>query len=154
MFRPLVPLAALWVALLVAPVLAATGSTAADATDPRANAITQLINNYIDCFNARDVDGILDMYAPDARITKKTFWRTEWLTLDEYRAHLTEKMRGYAEKGTTITGYEITELDIHGAAADLGLKLKVKQGIFSVRESGTMQIVKRDGAWKITEDTF
>lgn len=130
-------------------------STSAQSTH---QVVDDMISRYVAMFNARDVEGILAMYGEDAKISQKTgLFSSKWIGLDEYRPHLVEKMAGYAEKGTTITGYEIKDvaLDQSQSVAKVKLTIQVRQGIFHVPRSGRMDMRKAgEDAWVIVYDDF
>ena len=121
----------------------------AKTTDP---GIRNLIEGYVAKFNARDVDGIMALYTPQAKIKETSSGNTLYIDPQEYRPKLREKMEGYERKGTTITGFDIQKLKVAGSSAAITVKLKVKQGIFRVTREGAFELAKADGGWKITKD--
>lgn len=116
------------------------------------NAFKALAQAYVEAFNARDVSAMLKLYDPKARISKETDDGTIYISVDQYRRQLAEKMRGYADKGTRIVGHEIKSYKLKGDHAELVILVKVEQSIFTVRRTGAFELTRGESGWKIIKD--
>ena len=150
--------AALFATVIISLAMGSLASPQEPEPQATEQAVQTLVERYLAFFNARDVEGMLSMYSPEARISQKVgLFSTKWLNPEEYRPHLAKKMSKYQEKGTTITGYTIERLDLNSddTQARLDLDIKVKQGVFHVTESGRMDLRRHDdGTWRIVYDDF
>ena len=114
--------------------------------------IVQLVEEYIDSFNSYDADGMLELYGQDARISKGRASKLVWLNKEEYRGDLTKKLDKYRKRRVKIVSYELLKLDIEGDTARIELAVRAKQGIFSVKRKGRLELNRNSDEWEIAVD--
>lgn len=114
--------------------------------------IAGMVQYYVTCFNKRDVAGILDLYAPDARISESGLFSKKWLSVEEYAPKLRDKLANYDQRRAFIVDWDIEELDVNGDSADLSIEVRAKQGPFSARKRGDFELAKSAEGWKIVVD--
>lgn len=117
-------------------------------------AVGGLISRYIECFNARDADCILDMYADHGRIKVEELTGEEWVGVEGYAARLRKKLEGYEERGAYITSHAIEELRMSGRRADIVVSVTAERSVFSEAVSGAFGLVKTSQGWLIVRDEF
>ncbi len=113
-----------------------------------------LVSRYVDCFNARNAECILDLYANRARIKKEDLFDDEWVGVDRYAAKLQQKLDEYEERGARITRYDIEDLRMRERRADLVVSVTAEQGVFSKDFSGSFRLAQTSQGWRIICDEF
>lgn len=150
MFRRPTSLAAIAALAILAALTALPLPARAAQEDHRT--IASMVEQYVTCFNSRDVAGILKMYAPDARISESGMFSKKWLSLEEYAPKLRDKLAKYDQRRAFIVDWDIKGLDVEGDSADLDIEVRAKQGLFSARKHGSFELAKSDEGWKIVVD--
>ncbi len=150
MFRRPTSLAAIAALAILAALMALPHPVRAAQEDHRA--IAGLVQRFVTCFNSRDVNGILDMYAPDARISESGVFSKKWLSVEEYAPKLRDKLDKYDQRRAYIVDWSIKDLDVNGDSADLDIEVRAKQGPFSARKNGSFGLAKSGQGWKIVVD--
>jgi ketosteroid isomerase-like protein len=117
-------------------------------------AISSLISRYIECFNARDAECILDLYADHARIKVDELTGDEWVGVDRYAGRLRKKLDDYEQRGARITSHDIEELRMSDRRADIVISVTAEQSIFSKDFSGSFGLAKTSQGWLIIRDEF
>ena len=114
--------------------------------------ITGMVRRYVSCFNRRDADGILELYSPEARISDKGPFSSEWLDVGEYAPRLRDKLAKYERRGAFIVDFDFERLEVRGDMAKVDIAVRARQGIFSATRNGSFELAKEGGGWKIVMD--
>lgn len=117
-------------------------------------AISGLISRYIQCFNARDTECLLDLYADHARIKVDDLSEDEWVSVGRYAPRLQKKLDDYEQRGARITSHDIQELRMSDRRAEIVISVTAEQSIFSKRFSGSFGLAKTSRGWRIIRDEF
>ena len=113
-----------------------------------------LVARYMEYFNTRDPDGILSMYADDAKIKTEKEGKQIFLTKQEYKAQLPGDIEEWNKKKLKLVDFKIEELKVNGDEALVEIEFRGKQGIFSGRRKGNIELKKLGPDWKVTLDEF
>ena len=112
----------------------------------------RLIEEYMGYFNTRNADGILSMYADDAEIKTTIKGKETYLSKEQYKDILPEDIKKWEKKKRKMVDYRIEELKIVNDIANLEIEIRGKQGIFSGRIKGNLQLKQDGSTWKIIRD--
>ena len=113
-----------------------------------------LVARYMEYFNSRNSDGILSMYADDARIKTEKNGKDIFVTKEEYKAQLPGDIKEWNKKKLKLVDFKIEELEVKGGEAIVEIEFRGKQGIFSGRRKGNIELKKLGSDWKIARDEF
>lgn len=141
-------------ALIILSALADQDRPAMTAQSNDRAGIYGLVARYIECFNARDAECILDLYADHAHIKVEELSGAEWVGVERYAARLQKKLDDYEERGAYIMRYDIERLNMTDRRADIVISVTAEQSIFSKEFSGTFGLAKTSQGWLIIRDEF
>jgi hypothetical protein len=114
--------------------------------------IQDLIEAYIHYFNVRSIDGILSLYADDAKIKAEIGGKKVFVTKKEYKKLLPTRVKDWESKSMKLVDCNIEGLEVNKDNAELRIVVRGKRGIFSGRVRGNLELVKVGANWKIKLD--
>jgi hypothetical protein len=114
--------------------------------------IQDLIEEYIHYFNVRSIDGLLSLYADDAKIKTEINGKKVFVTKNEYKKLLPARVKEWARKSMKLVECNIEGLEVGEDSADLRIEMRGKRGIFSGRVRGSLELVRVGPNWKIKLD--